>query len=122
MPGVGRERLPAVKMHGYVEVTIAVALLQADGTFLNDDMADVTLAFGLPTKQPPRTLTDHETRETIRHNLSRVAASIEAMLIANGAQHLGQVDEPMNRHSREVGTAYSEPVTVHLQPVADVPS
>lgn len=102
------------RMHGYVEVTVAVAMLQEDGTFLNDDMADVTLAFGLPTSQPPRPLTEQEVKDTLRSNLGRVAAALETMLLANGAEHLGQVEEPMTEHSHEVGRVLGDPVRVQV--------
>jgi hypothetical protein len=102
------------RIHGYVEVTVAACLLVEDGTILDHDMADVTVAFGLPTVQPPRELTEAEVKETIRLNLGRVAAMIEAVFLANGAEHLGQVEDPMTAHGREVGRSRTEPVRVVL--------
>jgi hypothetical protein len=102
-------------MHGYVEVTIAAALLLDDNTLLHGDMADVTLAFGLPTRQPGRELTEAESKETLRLNLGRIAAVIETGLLANGAEHMGQIEEPMTEHSHEVGYTRSDPVTVRVE-------
>jgi hypothetical protein len=99
-----------------------VGLLQEGGTFVNDDMADVTLAFGLPTRQPPRELTEAESKETIRVNLGRVAAMIEAAFLANGAVHLGQVEERMVDHSHEVGRTLSDSLRVRVIPVKEARS
>ncbi|GEM_PF-4927471 len=116
----GRLTAP-LKVHGYVEITVAAALLQEDGTFLNGDMADVTLAFGIPTMQPPRPLTEPESQESIRVNLGKVAAIIEAVLIANGVEHLGQVEEPMTNAEggRVVGYRRTEAVRVVLHPIEE---
>lgn len=104
------------KLFGYVEVTVAAALLRPDGSFVNGDMADATVAFGLPVPPLDRELTEAESQESIRHNLSRVMAVIEATLIGNGVAHLGSVADPMTAHAREVGRATTDPVTVQLVP------
>lgn len=99
---------------GYVEVTIALAMLMPDGTFLNGEMADMTLAFGLKSGPPPRELTQDEVRATVKSNLSRVAAAIQTILLTNGAVHLGQVDDPMTNHGRQYATDLSDPVNVRV--------
>lgn len=75
---------------GYVEVTVAAAMLQPDGSILHDVMADATIAFGLPTPPPLRELTEAEVTQTINANLPRVMAAIETVLLMNGAVHMGQ--------------------------------
>ncbi len=102
------------RVFGYVEVTVAAALLSEAGEVVNGDYADVTLAFGLRTPPPPRPLTEEETKQVVAMNLRRVLAAIEAMLITNGVVHLGQVEEPLVGRGTVVGSTMAPGVRVHL--------
>ena len=104
---------------GYVEVTVALAMIKPDGGILNRDMADLTVAFYIPSAPPPRPLTEDEVRETIRTNLSRVAAAIQSMLIVNGAVSAGQVDDPLTRGAVQGSTTHTIPVTVRVSGITE---
>ena len=112
---------------GYIEVTVAAALGVSgddasegwDGAIAHGEMADVTLAFWFKLPRMPHELSEDEVKGSVSSSLTRVAAAIEAMLLANGAMHLGQIDEPMTRVGTPYGTRQSEPVHVTLVPTPE---
>jgi hypothetical protein len=98
---------------GYVEVTVAAAVVRADGSPVNGDMADLTFAVGFHGGAD-REFTAEQSQELVRINLTRVAAAIETMLLANGAVHLGQVEDPMTGHGTETSRTLTDPIRVQL--------
>lgn len=99
----------------HVEVNAAAYFLE-DGKVLNDDMVDLTLAFGARVTPPAGTMTDARIQEGLAQGVAQVMAVIRVALTGAGFAYTGEVQEgdEATRHSRQVGTGHTPPVRVIL--------
>lgn len=72
-----------------VEVTLAMAIVKSDGTILNDDMLDTTLAFGRPLADGPAIdggrVTSDRSQQVIAQQLANLAEAVKVFVGQNFA-------------------------------------